>query len=207
MSIMRSNLLGCLPVVALCGAAHAATIVPVAPVPNSIATNAFGINDANTIAGAYTDTSGIEHAFFGTPDGKYTTFDSGSGGTEARAINNNGFITGFSNSSAHDTSQQAIFERLANGKILPVTYHGQQVFGQAQGLGNDNRFAGTYWDFVNSESDAFVGRKGRFLHTIFFSARRQGSTGEAINSNGTVVGWLRGPPGHGLTQHGTITTV
>src|SRR5690349_20334281 len=85
--------------VAAVSSASAAVLVPVPAAPNSTVTTVFAINDENQIAGSYVGANdGIEHGLFGTLDGNYTSFDAGSGGTEARGLANNGDIVGFSNS-------------------------------------------------------------------------------------------------------------
>src|ERR1051326_9077749 len=100
-------LAGGLGVAAASAPAGAAVLIPVIPEPNSSATTVFGINDSNTIAGSFVgQADGIEHAFFGSLGCSYNAFDAGSGGPEARTINNNGYITGFSNSQNGTTADQ-----------------------------------------------------------------------------------------------------
>jgi hypothetical protein len=197
-------LAGCLGVAAASAPAGAAVLIPVIPVPNSSATTVFGINDSNTIAGSFVgQDDGIEHAFFGSLDGSYNAFDAGSGGTEARAINNNGYITGFSNSQNGTTADQPIFERRPNGHVEIVTVNGQQLFGRAQGINNSqNKFAGTFWDSGDHEAVAFVGRHGEFLREVRIPIVHQASDGEGINSEGTVVGSFFQPPQQGFVVKG-----
>ena len=67
----------------LLNSASAAVLIPVPAVPNSTATTLFGINDDNVIAGSFIGSNDrIEHSFFGSLDGNYTTFDVGTGGSE-----------------------------------------------------------------------------------------------------------------------------
>src|SRR5215467_13396142 len=116
--------------------ACAATVVAVPSVPDSTTTTVFSINDNNVIAGSYIGTNdGIEHSFFG-PLGNYTSFDAGTGGSEARGINNDGVITGFSNSQTGDTATEPAFERKLNGTIENIMMAGQQLYGQPQGINN-----------------------------------------------------------------------
>src|SRR5690242_4648801 len=99
MSRLRCVFLAGAAAVAMCVSAKPAVLVPVPAAPNSTVTTAFGINDLYLISGSYIGKDdGIEHDFFGTLAGDYTSFDAGDGGSEARAINNNGRIVGFSNS-------------------------------------------------------------------------------------------------------------
>lgn len=202
-------LAGCVGVATASGPAGAAVLIPVVPVPNSSATTVYGINDSNTIAGSFIgQNDGIEHAFLGTLAGAYTTFDAGSGGTEARAINNNGFIAGFSNSQSGVTSDQPIFERRPNGNLENVTANGQQLFGRAQGINNSqNKFAGTFWDFGDHEAVAFVGRRGQYLHEVKIPVVHQASDGEGINSDNVVVGGFFQPPQQGFVVQGNSILV
>ena len=65
-------------------------------VPGSTYTEAFGINDAGQVVGAYKDIIGRFHGFLFDVDGTYTTFDPpGSGFTRATGINNSGQIVGY----------------------------------------------------------------------------------------------------------------
>jgi hypothetical protein len=202
-------LVGCLGVAAAGAPAGAAVLIPVISVPNSSVTTVFGINDSNTIAGSFIgQDDGIEHAFFGSLDGTYSTFDAGSGGTEARAINNNGYITGFSNSQNGTTADQPIFERRPNGNVKNVTVNGQPLFGRAQGINNaQNKFAGTFWDSGDHEAVAFVGRRDRLLHEVRIPIVHQASDGEGINSDNVVVGGFFQPPQQGFVVQGNSILV
>lgn len=189
--------------------AEAAVLIPIVPVPNSTATTAFGINDSDTIAGSYIGAGdGIEHGFFGTVAGSYTTFDAGQGGTEPRGIANGGTITGFSNSQHGYTSDHPIFERTPHGKIVNVTALGTQLYGLAQGINSKNKFAGIYWDFSSFDAVAFIGRKGAWKADVQIGAEHQASQGFGINDHNVVVGSYFSPPDHGFIVKGsTLTTV
>lgn len=205
---MRSVVLGAIAAMSL-WPARAAVLVPIVPVPNSTGTTAFGINDSDIIAGSYIGSNdGVEHGFFGTLSGSYTTFDAGSGGTEPRGIGNSGVITGFSNSQHGYTSDHPIFERLANGSIVNVTAFGQQLYGLAQGINARNRFAGIYWDTQNFDAVAFVGRNGEWKKDMRIPAEHQASQGFGINNDNVMVGSYFSPPDHGFIVNGrTLTTV
>src|SRR4051812_11147748 len=197
MSRLRCVILGGAAVAAMCASAQAAAVlVPVPAAPGSAVTTAFGINDAFQISGSFIGKKdGIEHAFFGTLDGNYTSFDAGDGGSEARAINNNGYIVGYSNSQNGTTSDQPIFERLPNGKMLVVP----GIFGRAQGIDNaQNRIAGTRWDAANHQADAFKGHHGKYLRDVRIPEVHQASEANGINSDGVVVGDYFRPPTHGF---------
>ena len=199
--------------VALFGAlsmpASAAVLVPVPSVPNSTTTTVFAINDHYVIAGSYVGASdGIEHSFFG-PLGNYTSFDAGTGGSEARGINNRGLITGFSNSQNGNTATEPAFERERDGTIVNITMSGQQLFGQPQGIAAlAGQFAGTRWDFGEHEAVAFVGRGGLWRRDPRIPYVHQASTAGGINSSGVVVGSYFQPPTHGFIGSGNhITSV
>lgn len=200
MSALRCVFLGGAAAAAMLVSAHAAVLVPVPDAPNSTVTTVFGINDLYLISGSYVGKDdGIEHAFFGTLDGNYTSFDAGDGGSEARAINNNGRIVGFSNSQNGTTSDQPIFERMPNGKLLVL----DNVFGRAQGLDNaKNRFAGTRWDFGSHEAVAFMGHRGQYTRDVRIPHVHQASEANGINSDGVVVGDYFTPPTHGFIGSG-----
>src|ERR1700744_3699012 len=93
-------------------AAHAAVLIPVKALPHSTSTMVFGINDNGTITGSYVrDSDGLERGFAGPLNGTYKKFDAGDGGTRALAINNSGYVVGYSNSQKGETDTQPIFER------------------------------------------------------------------------------------------------
>ncbi len=209
MNGLRAVLLGsCIAAVSLVSA-QAARLVPIVPVPNSTATVAYGINDDNVIAGGFVDGDGVEHAFFGTPDGRYTIFDAGEGGSEARGINDGGIIVGMSNSQSGDTASQPIFERKANGTLLNVTRAGVQLFGSAQQIDNaKGEFAGTYWDFTNHHAIAFVGENGKWRRDVKISEVHQASAARGVNGTDAVVGSYFRPPMHGyLLSNRKLSTI
>jgi hypothetical protein len=183
---------------------YAATLVPVPSVPNSTLTTVFAINDNNVVAGSYIGSNdGVEHSFFG-PLGNYTSFDAGTGGSEARGINDKGLITGFSNSQGGNTATEPAFERKINGRIVNVMMSGQQLYGQPQGIAAlGARFAGTHWDFGEQEAVAFVGRGGFWRRDLRIPFEYQASTAGGINSSGVVVGSYLQPPTHGFIGSGS----
>lgn len=204
MHIVQNLVLGCLGAAALVTSAAAATLVPVPDVPSSKKTTVYAINDYDVVAGSYIGQDGVEHAFFGTLDGNYTTFDGGAGGTQARGINNAGAISGFFNSQGGSTSDQTMFFRSPNGKLVGIG----GFSGRAQGLNNTNHFAGTFWDFTDFEAVAFVGHRAKFQHEVKIPAVHQASDGEGINDNGDVVGSFFQPPNHGfIVSGGTLAVV
>lgn len=206
MTGLRSLLLGSLAFVSV-GAAQAAVLVPVAPVPNSTSTTVFGINGDNVLAGGFIGDDGVEHGFFGT-NGSYTTFDAGQGGTQARGISDDGLITGFSNSQSGDVGAEPIFERKTDGTILSVTRTGIALAGSAQGFSNgDDKFAGTYWNPNIHQAIAFVGQNGKWRSDVTISDIHQASSARGMNSAGTVVGSYFRPPQHGFIVTDKVLTI
>jgi len=120
---------------ALCTAiAHAGILVPIPPVPGSIFTDVFGINDLNAIVGQYLTPDGVIHGFTGTLDGKYETFDyPGSSWTEGRGINKDGYVTGDS-FDVQNNFYGPTFIRTPDGKIKPIEQDGLVLNGKAQGI-------------------------------------------------------------------------
>ncbi|HEY2445185.1 MAG TPA: hypothetical protein VGI20_05540 [Rhizomicrobium sp.] len=208
---LRTLLFGCLSLAGLAlPPASAAVLIPVPAVSNSTLTTAFAINDNDIIAGSFIGASdGVEHSFFGSLDGTYTTFDAGTGGSEARGINDGGLITGFSNSQNGNTANEPAFERKPGGKIVNVTISGQQLYGNPQGVNNTKgKFAGTRWDQGEHEAVAFVGRRGQWKRDVRIPDEHQASTAGGINSSDVVVGSYFQPPTHGYIVSGkTLTTV
>jgi hypothetical protein len=183
--------------------ASAAALVSVPSVPNSTKTTVFAINANNVIAGSYIGANdGVEHSFFG-PLGSYTSFDAGSGGSEARGINNDGVITGFSNSQEGNTADEPAFERKVNGAIENIMMGGQQLYGQVQGINDSHKkFVGTRWDFGSHEAVAFLGRDGLWRRDVRIPVVHQASTAQGINNSGVVVGSYFHPPTHGYIGSG-----
>jgi hypothetical protein len=196
----RCVFLGSVAAFAASVSVQAAALIPVPAAPGSTVTTVFGINDQGQIAGSYIGANdGIEHGFFGTLDGNYISFDAGNGGTEARAIANNGDIVGFTNSQSGITSDQPVFEMFDNGRIRIL----DGIFGRAQGIENTNgRFAGTRWDFNTHQAVAFVGKRGHYKHDVRIPEVHQASEANGINSAGVVVGDYFRPPAHGFIGSG-----
>ena len=187
--------------------APAAILVPVTPVQGASLTTVFAINDSDVIAGSFIGSDGVEHCFFGTVDGNYTTFDAGTGGSEARGISNDGHIVGISNSQHGTTATQPVFERLPDGEVLNVSISGGQLFGLAQELNKKNKFAGYYWNTESSTIQGFLGKNGEWKSDVNISgAQFNGALG--INDKNTIVGLYFLSALHGFVLSGeTVTTV
>lgn len=166
--------------------AHAGIYIPVPPVPGSIATTAFAIDDRNRIAGSYRDAAGVEHGFFGTLDGDYTSFDYGrnSTGTQARGLAVDGSITGVA--AANGFAVGIEFFRKPNGKLLTFTLHKQPLDGIAQGI---NGFDTSVGDYRNADGvvSGYYGVAGSY-HNDF---------------NLHVRGWLQNSP-RGISEDNAV---
>lgn len=188
--------------------ARSATLVPVPSVPNSTLTTAFALNDDYVVAGSFIGANdGLEHGFFGTLDGNYTTFDAGTGGSEARGISNDGTIVGISNSQNGQTSNEPIYERRPDGTFLNVTMAGQQLFGLAQGINGLDKFAGYYWNTQTSATQGFVGRKGVWKADVNVPTENQFAGALGINDSNVIVGYFFAPPLQGFVLRGKNLTV
>lgn len=176
------------------------------PGSTSTSTSVFGINDENVIVGGYVASKdGREHAFFGPANGNYRTFEFGGGGSEARGINNAGYITGVANTDNGDFSSEPMFERRPNGKILQITRKGAPLFGLVQGINNSqNKFAGGYWDKSTPDfkADGFLGSNGRWQSHVYVSAPTQSLKAFGINSRDVTVGYYISGSGHGFVRMG-----
>ena len=189
-------------------------LLEIVPVANSAGTFVFGINVSGAsavITGSWLDASGIEHGYFGPMNGSnYTTFDdrkSPGHGTEPRGINDNGYITGFSNSQNGSTSGDIPFERDPAGNITEVTKDGNLLNYLIQGINNKrNEFAGSY---INSslEVRGYLGESGTYKKGIKLTGiANTGYAARAINNAGDIVGWYYDSKGvqHGLVVAGGV---
>ena len=205
---MRNFLLGASALVGVAllavSAAEAATYVPIAFPSGAVTVLPFGINDSNIIAGGYTDSSGVLHGFYGPPDGSnYTTFDLSDGSTpEARAIRNDGSITGLSLLSGFTFGEE--FYRSPTGKIkLLKNPAGNVQDGVAQGGNDAGLYVGDYLDTDGITRLGFKGKAGKYK-ADFTLKKLQGVTStnpRQINNNGVVAGGYIDSTG---IQHGFV---
>ena len=189
------------------------SFIQVPSVPNSASTAAFGINDKDVITGGWIDPSGVEHGFVGPLNGtSYKSFDDPNApgpGTEARGINNNGYIAGFSNSSKGSAASYVPFERDSKGTITEIAKKGSLLNDLVQGLNNQgNEFAGSY---VNSSFAyvGYLGSGGQFKKAIKLSGiTNTGFAARAVDSAGDVVGWFYDSASvqHGFLLSGSTAT-
>ena len=167
--------------------AQGATLIPVPPVPGASYTFVFDINDKNVIAGAYIS-GDSEHAFFGTLQGDYQTFDyTPTGGTEARAIDNAGRITGISHFYlSQNYCKYLEFERLADGSIVAI-HHGQtKLHGFVQGFTVNGQFVG---DRCKEGSVlGYEGKSAKAVADVTIAVATPATSPRDINASGDIVG-------------------
>jgi len=161
----KSSLLGASALVSVAmlagSAAQAApTYITVAPPAGAISIAVFGINDNNIVAGSYTDSGGIQHGYYGPPDGsKYKTFDvSGVNGTQPRAIFNDKSITGLALADGFTFGEE--FYRSPTGDITIMKKKKVPLDGVAQGGNDAGDYVGDYIDptGVRVGYDAIAGK-------------------------------------------------
>jgi probable HAF family extracellular repeat protein len=164
----------------------------------------FGINDDNIVAGSYTDSGGIQHGFYGPPDGSnYTTFDiNGVTGTQPRAIRNDLSITGLALASGF-TFGEEFYRNPTTGKIkILKTPDGTIQDGVAQGGNDAGLYVGDYLDTDGVTRLGFEGKAGRFKSNFKLPLKNLTSTNpRQINNNGVVAGGYIGSDG---IQHGFV---
>jgi hypothetical protein len=173
--------------VCVLSSAQAGTLIPIVPIAGSTSTTVTGINDNNLITGGYRTADQHDHGYVGTLDGTYTTFDYGYGFTYPRAINNDGYITGYA---ADDALQiNAVFMRRPDGTILNVMSaprKGTALSGDAGQIIKHQRFVGTrYTDTANI---GFYGRGTSYRSDIVLPFHTTSARPRGYNKNGDVVG-------------------
>jgi probable HAF family extracellular repeat protein len=205
---MRKFLLGASALVGVAllanSAAEAAvTYVPIAPPSGAVTVLPFGINDHNIIAGGYTDSGGLLHGFYGPPDGSnYTTFDVSFGQAEARAILNDGSITGLALASGFTFGEE--YYRSPDGsKVKPLkNAAGDLQDGVAQGGNDAGIYVGDYLDTDGVTRLGFEGKAGKFKAAFKLPIKNVTSTNpRQINNNGVVAGGYIASDG---IQHGFV---
>jgi uncharacterized membrane protein len=150
-------------------------------VPNSIATEANGINARGDIVGSYTDADGVHHGFL-LRKGVFTTIDvPGAAETwAARGINARGDIVGNFDEPGYIARHGYL---LSNGQFTQIDYPGSSQT-VVERINNANDITGTWLDALGNVS-GFVRKDGTF-HNVSIP----GGTAEnvrAAQDNGRVL--------------------
>jgi hypothetical protein len=187
-------------------AAQAATYIPVTPPPGATTTIVFGMNDQNIITGAYTDSTGVQHGFFGPLNGAYTTFDFGgsSTGTVPRAIGVDGSIDGYAPAPGYVTGIE--FWRRPRGQIDPITRHHQPLDGVVQGINSFDVHLGDYVDPTGVVTGYFGhGRHFKKDFVLHIKGILQNSP-RGINHDNAIAGFFIDADGaeHGFIQENSM---
>ena len=174
--------------------AHAATLIPVPVVPGSTNTYVADINDKNAIAGDYELADGSFHAFYGTLDGQYTTFDfdeTNDPGTDARGIDNKGNIVGTANTDNEPLIYDVVqFERFANGSMKLIKNHGTPTAGLTGGINSKGVFVVENWHSDNTV-DGFTGKKAKAKEQIELGFTTVRVRPRDITVSGDVAGYVK----------------
>jgi hypothetical protein len=193
--------------------ASAGVLVPIPSVPNSTATFVRTINNKNIVAGRYTTSDGTTHAFFGSLDGNYTTFDALDGQTFAEGLNDAGYITGDSNVPNQDCQVFGCeFLRTPDGTIKEITRHKKPLDGFPVQIISHQKFVGQY-SYIDQNDNLFFygyyGQNAKYVSdlTIPFNTMRTRPRGYA--EDGTVSGWFSDSDQHKgrgfVLSNGTVT--
>jgi len=184
--------------------AKGATYVPIALPNGAVSLAPFGINDDNIVAGSYTDSAGVQHGFYGPPDGSnYKTFDlKGVTGTQPRGIRNDLSITGLALASGFTFGEE--FYRSPGGKITILKNPDKAIQdGVAQGGNDAGVYVGDYLDTDGSTRIGFEGKAGKFLSQVTLP-KVKGVTStnpRQINNNNVIAGGYIDSSG---VQHGFV---
>jgi probable HAF family extracellular repeat protein len=154
-------------------------------VPDSILTEAIGINDAGHIVGDYRSADGVFHGFL-FANGVFTSFGDDLGATD---INNAGQIVG-----CYDTCTRGFL--LSGSTFTPVDVPGAVVTAP-HGINDAGDIVGSYFDGTTLRGFLYDGvtfttidAPGAVITSVF-----------RINNSGDVVGYYVTEPSPGLFEH------
>jgi hypothetical protein len=191
--------------------ADAATLITVTPPSGAVGTTVFGINKHGVIAGSYVDASGVEHGFFGPLNGTYTTFDFGgtSIGTEPRALDDDGVLTGFAADPNFAVGTE--FLRQTDGTLLTFEKDGTPLDGVAQGvIKKKTTSTGDYIDPATGIRTGYLGRDGSYETDVTLGLNVTRTSPRSLNHFGTLAGFYVDPSGleHGfILKHSNVQTI
>jgi hypothetical protein len=210
-SLVKTAALAGVAMLTLSAANAASTLIPVPQFKGGSTTNPFGINNKNVIAGSYLDSGGLQHGFYGSLKGKYTSFDytlqTDVIATQARALNDDGDITGYATAS----SQAVGYEwELSGGTMFTITSKKlPSLDGLAQQITNKGEFVGSY-QTTKGGPFAYIGQTWALKKTLKQQFGGLTMAGRGINKAGDIVGWFQDANGvqRGFTDiGGTFTQV
>lgn len=210
MRLVSSLLCGACVALLAASPAASGTLIPVPAFPGATTTNVSDINDNLEIAGSYIDAGGIEHGFFGTLGGDYTSFDypGASSGTEARSINDQGYVLGYAPDETFVGGPE--FLRKPNGTFVTIMKDGVPLSGIAQGLAAHQISTGDYIVTDAAHKVGYRGKNGKYKEDIDLGL--SGVTrvsGREINGHGDMAGFFVDSGGdHGfIIKNGTTTVI
>jgi hypothetical protein len=178
--------------VTLSVSAHAGILFPILPYPGSTSTTATAINNNNVITGYYSDADGARHGFVGTLDGNYTSFDFPNGNTFAYGINDDGYITGLSNTPTIDCQVEGCqYLRAPNGDISGITKDDAPLDGFAQQITKKRKYVGQYWvlDGENDFEFGYIGKGTRYRKDIVLPFNVGRTEPRGLNKNQVITGY------------------
>jgi hypothetical protein len=178
-------------------AADAGVLVPLPKVPGSVITYAEAINNHNQISGFYTTQDGEHHGFVGTMDGNYTTFDALNGQTIVRGLNDDGYITGFSQVQTEDCPYDGCeFLRRPDGTIVTIDKDHKPLDGYSGQIVDRQKSVGEY---IYPGDDGFYydsgyrSKQAKYRSDFVLPLHNNYTAPRGLSSDGTVTGWFEDP--------------
>jgi hypothetical protein len=170
--------------------ANAGVLIPVPPIPGSLLTLGFDINDDNIVTGFFLDAStGQAHSFYESLDGNYTAFDDSLGLAMPLTINNSGEIAGQTIVTDQGTCDVIPFERSSDGAIVHIRKRKKSLTGVAAGLNSKHQFVGYYCDKKGGIS-SYLGKLGKYKVPLTISGSPPVTVATGINKSGVVAGYF-----------------
>jgi hypothetical protein len=172
----------------------AGTFIPLPLYPGSISTSVLDISNANVLVGNYMNPDGTVHGFFGTMDGNYTSFDTPSGNTNPRFINDDGYITGWGAPAGEGIFGDA-FLRKPDGTIVPVTKDDVTIDGQSTGIRQHVKFVGEWWYYDPNQAHfytyGFYGKGHKWQGDLTLPFNTDSTRPRGYNKSEMVIGYFR----------------
>jgi hypothetical protein len=185
---------------------HADVLIPVPPIPGSIFTLAFAINDNNVVTGYFDGSDGKVHGFYESLDGSsYTIFDDDSGVVAPLAIDDAGTIAGETIVTDQSTCDVIPFERAPDGTIAHVTRGKKSLTGVVSGLNNKGAFVGYFCD-KNGGISSYYGKRGKYNAPLTIFGLPLNTLATGINKSGMVAGYFTSGQETGFVLSNGVTT-